>query len=306
MLNLTLIEAFNAVMKTGSTTRGAEILGISQPAISRSLKRLEDVTKLSLFQRNGPRPHPTPEAELLHREILDCYVGLDRLKHAVARIRATGSGSLKLASSAALGLSFVPSTMKRFHDRRRGVSLTLEIANSATVRSLVASGAFDIGLCADEIDRSNLKTAPFLETPGVCVMRNDHPLAASEVISPEMLDGVELVALAPDDTARKQFDAAMAAVGALPIVVAETQFSLSVCQMAMEGMGVGVINALNYVNSPFDGTALVARRLAPRIQFRALLVLPPQHAQSQLVDELLALLYQDRDAIADACRRRFG
>jgi hypothetical protein len=45
-MNLTLIEAFSAVMKTGSTTAAAELMRVSQPAISRSLKRLEDTTKL--------------------------------------------------------------------------------------------------------------------------------------------------------------------------------------------------------------------------------------------------------------------
>jgi DNA-binding transcriptional LysR family regulator len=306
MLNLTLIEAFNAVMKTGSTTRAAEVLGISQPAISRSLRRLEDVTKLKLFERNGPRLNPTSEAELLHREVLDCYVGLDRLRHAVAQIRSSGSGSLRLASSAALGMSFVPGAMRRFHDKRPGVCLTLEIANSATVRTLVASGAFDIGLCADEIDRSNVTIQHFLETPGVCVMRPDNPLSAHEVITPEMLHGVPMVALAPDDTARKQFDRAMAAVGAEPVVVAETQFSMSVCQMALEGMGVGLINALNYVCGPFDTRMLVARRLLPRITFRALLVLPPQHARSQLVSDLVAVLTEDCENIQQVCRQRFG
>ena len=54
-MNLTLIEAFGAVMKTGSTTAAAELMHVSQPAISRSLKRLEDTTKLKLFERSGPR-----------------------------------------------------------------------------------------------------------------------------------------------------------------------------------------------------------------------------------------------------------
>jgi DNA-binding transcriptional LysR family regulator len=52
-MNLALIEAFSAVMKTGSTTRAAALLQISQPAVSRSVRRLGDMTKLKLFERSG-------------------------------------------------------------------------------------------------------------------------------------------------------------------------------------------------------------------------------------------------------------
>jgi len=57
---LALIEAFSAVMKTGSTTRAAALMQISQPAVSHSVRRLEDTTKLKLFERSGPRLIPTP------------------------------------------------------------------------------------------------------------------------------------------------------------------------------------------------------------------------------------------------------
>lgn len=305
-MNLTLIEAFNAVMKTGSTTGAASVLGISQPAISRSLKRLEDTTKLKLFERSGPRLIPTPEAHLLHREILDTYVGLDRLRQTVARIRSAGTGTLRVASSAALGLTFVPKVLKQFLAKRPQVSVTYEIANSATVRNLVASGTHDIGLCADEIDTSNLIVHPFISTRGICVMRPDHRLAAHETISPELLDGEPIISLSPDDTARKRFDQALAAAGAKPHVAVETQFAATVCEFAAQGLGLGLTNSLTYLSGHYEATGLVARPFLPAIPFRALMILPPHRARSRLVDELVQVLERERDVMAEACAKRFG
>jgi len=305
-MNLTLIEAFSAVMKSGSTTGAAELLRVSQPAISRSLKRLEDTTKLKLFERAGPRLTPTPEAHLLYQEVLDTFVGLDRLKQSVARMRAVGTGSIRIASSAALGLSFVPRALKRFADRRPDVSIRFEIGNSVAVRNLVASGSYDIGLCAEEIDRSNLVAKPFIETRGVCVMRPDHALAAESVIEPAMLHDMPIISLAPDDTARIQFDAALTTAGAKPRFVVETQFAATVCQLAMEGVGIGLTNSLTYVSDRFAADELIAKPFDPTIKFRALMILPPHRARSRVVDELVEVLELERDGLAAACEARFG
>ncbi|OYY68187.1 MAG: LysR family transcriptional regulator [Sphingomonadales bacterium 28-55-16] len=305
-MNLSLIEAFNAVMRTGSTTRGAELMGVSQPAISRSLKRLEDVTKLKLFERAGPRLIPTPEANLLYQEILDTYVGMDRLKQAVARIRAVGTGSLRITTSAALGLSLVPRVIKLFTDRHPGVTVTFEIANSSIVRNLVASGTHDIGLCADEIDTTNVMAQPFIATRGICVMPYDHPLGALDTVTPIDLDGVPLVSLSPDDTARKQLDAALRAAGSQPKIVVETQFAASVCQLVAEGVGVGLTNAMAFVASEFENRGLMARTFEPSIAFRALVIQPPQRARSRLLDDLLKILDAERDTLQKACETRFG
>lgn len=305
-MNLSLIEAFSAVMKTGSTTQAAVLLGISQPAVSRSLKRLEDTTKLKLFERSGPRLTPTPEAQLLYREIIDTQIGLDRLRQSVARIRSVGTGSLRIASSAALGISFVPKVLKRFLGLRPGVSVTFEIANSAAVRNLVASGTHDIGLCADEIDRENLVSEPFIETSGVCVMRADHPLAGEEIITPAHLSGLAMISLSPDDTARKQFDRALADAGAVPHVSVETQFAATICQLALEGVGVGLTNSLTYLSGNYAAQGLEARPFRPRVAFRSLMILPPHRPMSRLVDELVSLLSDERDTYLQACTDQFG
>ena len=293
-------------MKTGSTTQAALLLGISQPAISRSLKRLEDTTKLKLFERAGPRLSPTPEAQLLYREILDTQVGLDRLRQSVARIRSVGTGSLRIASSAALGIAFVPKVLKRFLSQRSDVSITFEIANSAAVRNLVASGTHDIGLCADEIDRENLVSEPFIETSGVCVMPADHPLAGEDIITPVHLDRLALISLSPDDTARKRLDQALAEAGAVPRISVETQFAATICQLALEGVGVGLTNSLTYLSGDYASQGLIARPFRPRIAFRSLMILPPHRARSRLIDELVALLNEERDKYLKACTDQFG
>jgi DNA-binding transcriptional LysR family regulator len=300
-MNLALIEIFSAVMKTGSTTRAALLLGISQPGVSRGLKRLEDTTKLKLFERSGPRLAATPEALLLYREVQAAHVGLDRLRQAATRIREVGTGSLKVASSAALGLSFMPRVIAKYLKRRPAVSITFEIAGSSAVRDLVASGLFDLGLCADEIDTTNLVAEPFIESYGVCVFRQGHPLEQKRIVTPADLQQERLICLAPEDTARKQLDRHLVSAGVSPRMIVETQFSATVCQLAIEGVGVGVANVLSYVSEGYEKAGLIARPLAPAVNFVTLQIVPPQRARSRLVDEFAAELSQERDRLLQEC-----
>ncbi|CCV08416.1 Transcriptional regulator, LysR family [Mesorhizobium metallidurans STM 2683] len=302
-MNLALIEIFSAVMKTGSTTRAAALLGISQPGVSRGLRRLEDTTKLKLFERSGPRLNATPEALLLYREVQAAHAGLDRLRQAAARIREVGTGSLKVASSAALGLSFMPRVIAKYLKRRPDVPITFEIASSLAVRDLVTSGLFDFGLCANEIDITNLVAEPFIESYGVCVFRQDHALAGKRFVGPHDLQQERLICLAPEDTARKQLDRHLVAADVSPRMIVETQFSATVCQLAIEGAGVGVANVLSYVSEGYEKAGLVARPLIPTVKFITLQILPPQRARSRLVDEFSADLVQERDKLVEECRK---
>ena len=119
-------------------------------------RRLEDTTKLKLFERSGPRLIPTPEATLLYQEILATHVGPERLRQSVTRMREVGTGSLKIACSAAVGLTFLPAVIQDFLRARDSVQITFDISGSSNVRNLVSSGLFDLGLCADEIDTTHL------------------------------------------------------------------------------------------------------------------------------------------------------
>lgn len=297
-MNMALIEAFGAVMKTGSTTRAAVLLGISQPAVSRALRRLEDTTRLRLFDRAGPRLVPTPEATLLHQELLRTEIGLDRLRQTVARMRDVGTGVLKLASAAAMGLHFMPKVISAFLAARPNVAMTFRVDSSATVRELVASGQFDLGVCADEIDTSQLIAEPFATSPGLCVMPAGHALSRRKTVRPEDLRDQAFVGLAPEDTARRALQSHLDAAGVRCRIVIETPFSASVCQLVLEGAGIGLVNALTYVSANYAALGLAARPFEPAISFQSLMILPPQRARSQTVRDFIAIMERHRDEVS--------
>jgi DNA-binding transcriptional LysR family regulator len=296
-MKLNEIEAFDAVMRTGSTMRAAELLGISQPAISRALARLASSTRLALFRTIRGRLVPTPEAELFHAEVRAAFAGIDRLKSKAASIREFGSGALRIACFPALGLSFLPKVVRRFREIEPQASVTLNILGSTVVRDQVAEGRYDIGLSADEIDTTHVAAQPFMTPRAVCVMRGDHPLAARDVIRPADIGAHPFIALSPEDTVQRRLVRLFAEAGIEPRIVVETQYSETVCNLALEGVGIGIANAASVRSSGFEQRGLLVKPFEPELSFRALLLMHPTRLKSALAESFLTCLFQVRNQI---------
>jgi DNA-binding transcriptional LysR family regulator len=287
------LEIFNAVMISGSASRAAELLQVTQPAVSRALADLEQAIGFALFDRIRGRLVATPEGQLFFSDVRSSFIGLDRLRMSAARIRDFGAGSLRIASLAAYGNTVMPRAIKLFRDRHPDVAITFQIALSAQVRELVVNGTFSIGLAADEVDLSGVEHRVFSSGRASCVMPPGHPLAAKPVIRPTDLHGVPFIALSAEDRARGRMNAVLDAAGARPDVVVETPFAATVCALALEGVGVGLAQAV--AAEGFLERGLVIRPFEPEVYFKTYLLFRPDTQKSILVKHFVAALLAARD-----------
>ncbi|HEV2605282.1 MAG TPA: LysR substrate-binding domain-containing protein [Microvirga sp.] len=295
-MNYRQLEAFRAVMLSGSASRAAELLDITQPAVSRTVAELERVVGFALFERIRGRLVPTPEAKLLLAEVEQSFVGLDRLRAEAARIRDFGAGSIRIASLAALGSTLVPRAIRAFQVRHPDVPLTLQVHSSAQVRALVANGSFDLGLAANEIELSGIEHRAFGSFRALCALPLGHRLADKTVIEPADLDGERFVALATEDRARQEIDALLAKVGVRPKIVVETPASATICALALEGIGIGLVNPA--AADGFVLRGLVLRPFDPAIYFKSVLLFRPDAQKARLVKSFVADLLKARHASA--------
>lgn len=287
-MNFRQLEIFRAIMITGSASQAAELLGITQPGVSRAIGDLEYRLGFPLFDRVKGRLLATPEGKMFFREVDDSFIGLDSLRASAARIRDFGSGRLRIASLAALGSTLVPRAVKLFHAAHPKIALTLQIMSSAQVRDYVSNNRFDVGIAADEVDLSGVDHIKFMSVRAVCAMHPDHPLAALEKVRPEDLDGVEFIALSPEDRARARMFEGLARAGSNPNIIVETPASLTICALALEGVGVGLVNP-----AAADGFALrglVLKPYEPAVYFKSLVLFRPDMRRARLVKAFVASL----------------
>ncbi|HTO63164.1 MAG TPA: LysR substrate-binding domain-containing protein [Bradyrhizobium sp.] len=275
------IETFRAVILTGSASRAAELLDITQPAVSRAIAELERSVGFALFDRSGGRLSPTAEARLLFAEVDRAFVGLDKIRAEAARIRDFGAGAIRVASLSAVANTLMPKAIRAFNKRHAGVPVTLQIRASSVVRELVASGSFDLGIAADEVDLTGIHHEHFGRSHGVCALPPNDPLAFKDVITSEDLDGRPFVALAPEDRARQRLEAVLTERGVRPRIIVETPSSSTVCALVLAGVGIGMVNPC--AAAGFKDLGLTIRPLRPVVEFRKVLLFRDNSPLSRLL-----------------------
>jgi DNA-binding transcriptional LysR family regulator len=291
-MNHRQIEIFAAVMRAGTASKAADVLGITQPAASRALADMEVSLGFSLFDRVRQRLVPTPEAWQLYKTIEASYRGMDTIRAEAARIRDQGTGRLRVASLSLLGSTLVPKAIGRFREKHPDISITYHVLLSRDVRDLVVSGQFDVGLAADEIDTSGVAQQLFLSPQAMIAMPLGHPLAQKETIRPTDLSGHAFIAYVPEDRARQRLDKILADAGVVLNVAVETIYASTVCALVNEGVGIGLVSP--YAVSALDKSRVVLRPFEPPVQIKTLLILPPDKPKSLLVRDFITALMESR------------
>ncbi|WP_208511857.1 LysR substrate-binding domain-containing protein [Variovorax paradoxus] len=287
------IETFRALMRSNSTRKAAALLHVTQPAISQSLKRLETQAGMQLFQRTGGRLVPTPEARALWVEVERVFIGMDAIEHRVRSLRDFGTNQLELSCYPAFGLGFMPRALERFK-AHRGASawpqVSLQVLSSKDVRDRVSMGIPDFGLMADELSLEGLEHSTFAHFPGVVVMPQGHALARFKSIEPEQLVEAPFLALNPEDPSHRRLEAALAQKSLALRMVVQTPYAASVCEMALRGLGVGLVNPITALDYAERG--LVARKLSVDISFACILALPAGKVLSSTARDFLSVMRQ--------------
>lgn len=292
-MNFRQIEAFRAVMICGTASRAAEMLRISQPAVSRHVAELEASTRFALFERVKNRLKPTAEGMALFEEVQRAYTGIERLRFAAENIRSFTGARLRIVSMPALGHAFLPRVVGTFARAFPDAVVLLQVRSSQYVHEEIATGNFDIGFAADEINFAGVEVRPFASPDALCLMPISHCLAGKRSVEPADFEGERFVSLANEDAARARFDQIFSEAGVRRKIVSETQYSLTICNLVRNGVGIALVNPFSLDGLDLSGMALVPFR--PRAKFRSLTVLPPNASRSRLTDAFLKMAISERE-----------
>jgi len=281
------IETYQAVMTYGTTSRAAEALGISQPAVSKAIMTLERSIGFRLFDREKGRMTPSAEGQLFFREVQSSLAGLAKLRSAAARIRDFGSGDIRIACLSAFSTNLVPRAIARFRVRHPDIAVSFFVSGSSVIRDMIAANQLDIAVAADEIDTSGVEATPFAEIAAVLAIPPGHPLSDRETIVPADLDTLPFVALAPEDTTRHEAEATFLKHGVTPNVVVETAYSSTICALVLAGVGCGIVDPVTAAGYVERGLEL--RPMEPSVSFRTLMLFPTQKKSRIVLDMADAL-----------------
>lgn len=231
-------EALRALMESGTTSKAAVRLGLSQSAVSRSIASLEARLGRILFEREGGRLRPTSDAAQLNKRLDPLFEALDRIDGPTEPARET----LRLIAPPTYAHRFLVSHIASFLTANPNFFVSLEVAASEDVIKGIQEARFDLGLTGVELTREGVKLSPYRISSAVCAMPTGHALAQCEIVRPEDLHDRPLVALTHRHSRRAQLEKVLTGARSSPRIVAEVSTSFAAVDLAREGLGVAVVN----------------------------------------------------------------
>jgi DNA-binding transcriptional LysR family regulator len=280
-LTLRQVEAFKAVIESGGISRAAQLVHISQPAMSKLIAHFEADTGLRLFDRLKGRLAPTEHGMRLYQEIDRIFAGVRQVENAAEAIRREEQGRLRVGVMPALSASFIQSATTSFLKDRSNVFCSVESLNSQWIVEWLIAGKLDIGLVDSRVDNPYLTLEPLMEHPLVCIMPLDHPLAAKSQIEPQDLDQIPFVSFNPDIDIGHLVEEMFEAYRVKPQIVLVANVAPTLCQFVAAGLGVSLVHPL-VLGGLKD--RLAVRRFEPEMKFNFQLCRRADSRNAQFVE----------------------
>jgi DNA-binding transcriptional LysR family regulator len=264
MLNLRQIEALRAVILAGSLSGAARQLKVSQPALSRMLRRIEDVLQTRLFERGTGRLVATREALDIFAEIQKVYAQIDGLSTAITRIIRGETGQFRCGASPSLGRRIVPRALAQLHAAYPALELHLDILSLVQVTDYLLSGKGECVVTLFPVEISTLASIMLGQGELVAMLPANHPLASRSELDAEDLALEALISVEQDSPHGRTVDDLFRAAGLTYRIPTRVRFAETAAVLANEGLGIALVDEFTAMD-PLPGLRTLPIRQAPRL-----------------------------------------
>lgn len=282
------LEAFKAVMSMGSVSRAAELLCISQPAVSQLINQLELYCGFPLFERKGKRLHHTREAEALLVEVEAMFTGVNRVARVAAALREQKWGALSIGAFPAIARRVLPKIVADYVAVRSDVVFHLQSMRSRSLIDAVASHQLDFAVSFIPGDRDEIESIPLQTLKAVCILPVGHHLSGKQVIHAQDLAGVPFVSLGPQDQSRMLIDKIFDDLQVSRKMQIETGQSETACSFVALGAGVSVVDPISAAGCK-EGE-LIVKPFEPAITFNIWLIRQRMTIKSSVADHFIRFM----------------
>jgi DNA-binding transcriptional LysR family regulator len=243
-LNLHLLRMFFTVVRSGSFSKAAEILNVSQPAISKGVRDFELQIGCRLLNRSPKGVVPTLEGLALSRHAETLFAAERAAEEELSALRGLHNGSLRIGASTTIATYMISGYLGAFHRAHPGIDLHLVSANTRDIAEQMANQEIDIGLVEGPVDDRNLVAQPWRTDIMQLIVAQDHAFAAaSGPIDPKRLENEVLIIREPGSGSREVVTQALALHGIEPARTLEIGSTAAIKQAVAAGLGVSIISA---------------------------------------------------------------
>jgi DNA-binding transcriptional LysR family regulator len=242
-LNLHLLRLFTTVAETGSFSRAAAVLRLSQPAISQGVRDFELQLGCRLLDRSPKGVKPTREGRALVRHAQLMFAAERAAEEELKSLRGLESGSLRIGASTTIATYILPDFLGQFHQTYPGIDLHLVSANTRDIADLMLKHEIEIALVEGPIEDEGLRSEPWQTDAMVMIAAPSHPFARENApIDPARLAGEILVTREPGSGSREVVNQMLLAHTIQLSRTLEIGSTEAIKQLVAAGVGVSIVS----------------------------------------------------------------
>ncbi len=243
-MNFNHLAVFEAVAREGSLTRAGQRLRISQPAVSRQLKQIEDALGAPLVDRLPRGVRLTAAGELLAGYSRRVFALAAEAEHAVAELQGLKRGNLTIGASTTIGIYFLPELLARFRQRFPLVDLHMQVSNTQAIQRDLVEHRVDIAVTEGFIHWPELDARVFLVDEIVPIVAPRHPLASSRRVSLKRFCEEPLLMREKGSGTREVIEEALGRKGIVVQPMMDLGSTEAIKRSVEAGVGVAFVSAL--------------------------------------------------------------
>jgi len=260
-VTLRQFEAFLAVARAKSFRRAADLLHLTQPALSQHVRELEGELGARLFDRLGRTIALTEAGRLLEEHAVRLFATLQGARDAIGELQGLTRGSLLIGGSTTPGIYVLPRLIAAFRARYPGIQVSLRIANSRVIEERIRANELDLGVVGGHILGPGERClAAGLLDELVLIVPPRHPWARRRAIPPAKLAGERLLMREEGSATRQVTARALTAAGIKFSVAMELDHTEAIKQAVMARLGVAFVS-IHAVRGELAAKRLRALRL---------------------------------------------
>ncbi|MDV0609776.1 LysR family transcriptional regulator [Klebsiella quasipneumoniae subsp. similipneumoniae] len=227
------LRAFLAVAHTLNFAHASERLNLSQPALSLTIKGLEEALGGALLQRSTRKVTLTQEGELFLPMARQLLADWDNVEEAMRQSFTLQRGKISVAAMPSFAANVLPEALKAFRDRYAGVNVTVHDVINEQVIEMVREGRVEMGIAFEPSPNHNLLFTPLAVDRFVAIVPRQSPLAKKKKLTWQELLTLDFITLQRPSAVRLMLEEAL-----------ESHQLVTVGRMVASGLGGSAVPAL--------------------------------------------------------------
>lgn len=242
-VTLKQLEAFVAIARTGTFSSAAQLVHVSQPALTAMIKKLEQRLGVTLFERSSRGAMITPAGRELLPTVERLVLELNETLDSVIAGTSPRGGTVTIACIPSVAALYLPSLVEAFERRHPTIRIVLldAMPENRGIVEMLRAGEIDLGIASPSDDAPDLQFRGLFEDELVALLPERHPACRSETITWRALTDIPLIGMAYHSNVRLLVDETFARLGISKRPHAQVSLITTAVGMARAGLGVAVM-----------------------------------------------------------------